>query len=106
MDRSTSIKSIQTIDIVDVEDFQEDLDEHFTSTTVDNLIYGESLITINHASEDGESLAMHVMVYAGTDKDGNIYVFEKPNGSEAPRVRQLNPDEDQHTDYQYYNEKQ
>jgi len=85
--------------IMEPEDFQHVLDNYFIPVSLDEAIYGETIITMNYSG----GFPMHSAIYAGRDKEGNVYILEKYGAHEAPKIRKLS--DTNYSDFKFYNEK-
>jgi len=85
--------------MMEPESFQSVLNNYFTQVSPDQMIYGESIITMNYSG----GYPMHSAIFGGTDKEGNIYIIEKYGGHEAPNIRKLS--DTGYYDFKFFNEK-
>ena len=75
------------------------LNNYFKEVDVKDAAYGETIIAMNYSG----GVPQHTAVYAGQDKKGNIYIFNKQGGSESPQLQRL--DDMIWSDYRFFNEK-
>jgi RHS repeat-associated protein len=75
------------------------LNSDFEKTTSDDLVYGETVIAFDGGGTTrGVTNYQHVGVYAGKDKEGNIYMMHKNGDKERPKIQKL-------SDYQKDNDR-
>jgi hypothetical protein len=91
-----------TIDYKNVmtsETFMQNLNANYSEVSVGDAKFGKTLMTTNYSGDTPQ----HVAVFGGTDKNGNIYIIEKPNAHAAPTTRKLGKNKIKN--YKFYNPK-
>jgi hypothetical protein len=66
------------------------LNSEFVKTTSNDLVYGETLLAFRPTLGVGEDgVYQHFAAYAGTDKDGNLYIHTKNGDKVTPQIQKL-----------------
>ncbi len=88
--------------VEEADKFLSNLEEFFTEVSSEQAIYGETLITMNYSGK----YPMHVGVFAGKDKNGNIQIMEKDGPLIKPNIIPLDTwVKKGKNDFKFYNEK-